>query len=41
MNEPKTTVGKINRGFQVTIPRELRELFGLKIGDLVEFERKE
>ncbi|MES0335527.1 MAG: AbrB/MazE/SpoVT family DNA-binding domain-containing protein [Candidatus Magnetobacterium sp. LHC-1] len=39
MNETKTTVRKISRGFQVTIPRELREMLGLHVGDLVEFEQ--
>ncbi|MBF0518251.1 MAG: AbrB/MazE/SpoVT family DNA-binding domain-containing protein [Nitrospirae bacterium] len=41
MNEQKTIVRKISRGFQITIPRTLRETFGLHIGDMIEFEQKD
>jgi AbrB family looped-hinge helix DNA binding protein len=41
MNESKTSIRKISRGFQVTIPQEFREDFGLQIGDMVEFEKNE
>lgn len=41
MREIKTSIRKISRGFQVTIPQEFREELGLKIGDMVEFEKNE
>jgi AbrB family looped-hinge helix DNA binding protein len=41
MSETKTSIRKISRGFQVTIPQEFREDFGLQIGDMVEFEKNE
>ncbi|MEO5357445.1 MAG: AbrB/MazE/SpoVT family DNA-binding domain-containing protein [Nitrospirae bacterium YQR-1] len=41
MNEQKTIVRKISRGFQITIPQTLREALGLHIGDMIEFEQKD
>jgi AbrB family looped-hinge helix DNA binding protein len=41
MSEAKTSIRKISRGFQVTIPQEFRKELGLNIGDMVEFEKSE
>ncbi|QWR77145.1 AbrB/MazE/SpoVT family DNA-binding domain-containing protein [Candidatus Magnetomonas plexicatena] len=40
MNE-KTTIRKINRNFQITLPPDFRERFGLHEGDYVEVTEEE
>jgi len=33
-----TTIVKITRKYQITIPKEIREKFNLRIGDLIEIK---
>jgi AbrB family looped-hinge helix DNA binding protein len=41
MGATKTSTGKVNRSFQITIPKKYREAFNLGIGDIIGFDIQE
>lgn len=41
MSTTKISTGKVNRSFQITIPKKYREAFNLGVGDIIGFDIQE
>lgn len=41
MRATKSPTGKVNRSFQITVPKKYREVFNIDIGDVIEFDLRE
>ncbi|MBF0292797.1 MAG: AbrB/MazE/SpoVT family DNA-binding domain-containing protein [Nitrospinae bacterium] len=41
MSTTKTSTGKVNRSFQITVPKKYRKVFNIDIGDVIEFDLRE
>lgn len=41
MSVTRPPIGKVNRSFQITVPKKYREAFKIDIGDVIEFDLRE